>query len=548
MKIQIDENISVGDGTAEYDKEFIDNCFFYHPTYDSLKQRENQKRFVYGRTGVGKSAFLQKIHDTQERSVSLDLSEIALDYLINNDALRFLTELGINLEPFFQALWKHMVCLEFIKLKFKITDRDKSVNFFESLKARFSKDNSKARALAYLDKYATDFWVDTDKIVEELTTNVSNKIDAEAGGEYKKFRTKLNFVRNLSREKKESLKQRLKHFINAETLGELNQVMTLLKSYDTNNKDTYYILIDGIDENWVDESIRYNMIRSLIEIQKPLRRLTDLKVLVALRADIFERVMQESTDPGQQREKYNATLSNVRWDKLQLKKLIDIRISHSCKSIYTGQSIGFDDIFTNNIGREKPFNYLLDRTLLRPRDIITFVNECLKQASGHSSVTQRHVIDAEREYSRIRVEALQQEWLSALPCLQQLLEFISSRRHRFILKELLTNDEIDILVLKGSELHETQPNDPIYQFTANNWKTWDDAKDRPRLRSLVASELYRVGAVGLKPSSSNRVLYSHKDAPILAVRQIDQNTSVHVHKFLHSGINISSGDRSRTNI
>lgn len=541
-KFLIDENISVGDGTAEYDKEFIDNCFFDHPTFHSLTQRTNQKRFIYGRTGVGKSAFLQRIEDTQEKSVSLDLSEIALDYLINNDALRFLSELGINLEPFFQALWKHMVCLEFIKLKFKITDRDKSVTFFEGVKKRFSKDNSKARALAYLDKFATNFWVDTDKIIEELTTSVSNKIDAEAGGEYKKFRTKINFMKNMSREKKESLKQRLKHFINAETLGELNQVMTLLKSYDTNSSEMHYILIDGIDENWVDESIRYNMIRSLIEIQKPLRRLTDLKVIVALRADIFERVMQESTDPGQQREKYSATLSHVRWDKSQLKKLIDIRISHSCKSLYTGQTVTFDDVFSHNIGRERPFDYLVDRTLLRPRDIITFVNECLKQARGQSSVLRKHVIDAEREYSRIRVEALQQEWKSALPCLEYLLEFIASRKHRFILKELLTADEVEVLILNGSELHSTYPNDPVYEFTASNWKTWEDVRDSPRLRSLVAAELYRVGAVGLKPSSSDRVLYSHRDAPTLAGRQIDQDTSVHVHKFLHLGMNVSPID------
>jgi hypothetical protein len=58
----------------------------------------------------------------------------------------------------------------------------------------------------------------------------------------------------------------------------------------------FHILIDKLDEHWVDVSIRFKLIRSLIESLKSFRRITNLKILVALRSDVLGAVEnQDST-------------------------------------------------------------------------------------------------------------------------------------------------------------------------------------------------------------------------------------------------------------
>ncbi|MNI99331.1 hypothetical protein D3C73_1583820 [compost metagenome] len=66
----------------------------------------------------------------------------------------------------------------------------------------------------------------------------------------------------------------------------------------TSNEDMQqcFILIDKLDERWVDESIRFRLIRALIASLKSFKAVRNLKVLVALRTDILERVVQETSD------------------------------------------------------------------------------------------------------------------------------------------------------------------------------------------------------------------------------------------------------------
>ena len=74
---------------------------------------------------------------------------------------------------------------------------------------------------------------------------------------------------------------------------------------------------------WVDVSIRFKLIRALIESLKSFRRIQNLKVLVALRSDVLERVIQETKDLTFQREKLDDYFIHIKWTKPLLKQLID---------------------------------------------------------------------------------------------------------------------------------------------------------------------------------------------------------------------------------
>jgi hypothetical protein len=57
--------------------------------------------------------------------------------------------------------------------------------------------------------------------------------------------------------------------------------------------------------------------------------------------------------------------------------------------------------FPSHVHGQESFSYLLDRTLLRPREILRFVRDCVDVAvnRGHESVQEQDILHAENSYS-----------------------------------------------------------------------------------------------------------------------------------------------------
>jgi hypothetical protein len=204
-------------------------------------------------------------------------------------------------------------------------------------------------------------------------------------------------------------------------------VINILHEQEDDRQKIYYPLIDRLDERWVDTTIRFRLIRALIDSLRAFRRITNLKIVVALRTDIVERVMQEEKDISFQREKNDDYFIKMRWTRPLLLELIKKRIRTLFRRKYSPtDTIEFEDVFPYKVGNVEPFEYIVERTLMRPRDVIAFVNQCLLASEGSYEVSASHIRKAENEYSRIRREALEQEWRSAFPTLRRLLDFVSS--------------------------------------------------------------------------------------------------------------------------
>jgi hypothetical protein len=93
-------------------------------------------------------------------------------------------------------------------------------------------------------------------------------------------------------------------------------------------KKRYYILIDQLDENWADDATRYRLIRALIETMSGLnRKVRQAKVVIALRTDLFEQVLTNTTDSGFQGEKYRGHVLVLTWKRKALEELLDRRVS-----------------------------------------------------------------------------------------------------------------------------------------------------------------------------------------------------------------------------
>jgi len=279
----------------------------------------------------------------------------------------------------------------------------------------------------------------------------------------------------------------------------------LLSQVEKNNAKyyhRYYILIDKLDEKWVDDGIRFDLIRALVECLRTFDKITNLKIVVAIREDVLERVIQETQHVGFQREKYDDYFLRVLWSKQQLNDLVQKRINSLYKRKYTSENVTFHDIFRHKIGQRDPLDYIIERTLYRPRDVISFINECFKAAQGQTEITARTIKTAESQYSRIRMQALIQEWQVAFPSLAVAFRLLANRRGRFRSSDISTKEFLDdfILEVDNSIVYDA---DPI-KIAVERYMKDGGASSILHAARILLSLLYRIGAIGLKTSSGER--------------------------------------------
>lgn len=539
--VVIQPGTTIGNISAEADDEFLFDCFVDHPALDEVRETTSSKMFVSARTGAGKTAIIRMIQRQypSHSSSLIDLPDLSMDYVANSDIIRFLKSIDIDLDLFFQALWKHVLCIEYIRMRYKIDDEGQSRATFRSFTNFFKTDSRKQSAIRYLSEWEGKFFITMDENIKEMTSKLETKVSGELGAEVDKFSARAGYSRTLSAEKKAEIVARAKKIVNANQLADLNRVLDLLSDVDSDKKysSPYYILIDRLDEKWVDEEIRFDLIRALVECLKSFNKIRNLKIIVAIREDVLEKVVQETRDVGFQREKYDDYFLRMQWTGTQLNELIRKRINSLYKRKYTSENVTFHDIFRSKIANKDPLDYILERTLYRPRDMISFVNECLKKAQGNTEVNSKTIRDAEAEYSRIRRQALIQEWQSAFPSLSVILKLLANRKARFKLAELANKDFLDEFALKIDH-NSISENDPIKQAISQYMKnaTADCIISTTR---ILVSQLYRIGAIGLKLSSGERYIYSYQDVPLISAENLDTETKIHIHPMLHRALNVS---------
>lgn len=523
--------MSIGTNAAEFDDDFLIPCFVHYPPVEIGMNIQSRGMVLDGRTGSGKTAILRYITSKAEQVVEIDPSEMSMSYVSNSDALNFLQSIGADLDLLFQILWKHVLSIEFIRLKFSVKNENASLSVFERIRTKFSKDARKDRAIKYLQEWEGKFWITMDQNIRELTEKMEKAVKVELGGEIEKFKAGGQYEKRLSNDKKSEFIYRVRKIINPEQLAELGGVIEILKELSNDDgMHEYFILIDKLDENWVEVSIRFKMIRALIESLKNFRKIRNLKILVALRSDVLERVVQETKDLTFQREKLDDYFIHIKWTKPLLKQLIDLRIKSLFRKQYSLGIISFDDVFPYNVGNIGPFDYIVDRTLMRPRDVIAFVNECLDAAQGTYVVTGTTIKKAEVEFSRIRREALEQEWQSAFPSIKRLLDFLGSKKKAIItLTELCSGTEADDLALSICSENKVGF-DPLHELAKSYCEA--DTRSAEEFVKAIVGILYRVGAIGAKLRNGDRFLYSHIDQPLLPLAQLTEDARVRIHPML----------------
>lgn len=451
-KIIFSSNINIGQNGAENDNQFLFNCFVDHEAIAELRNMESSAMFALGSTGSGKTAILRMIEKLEVNVSNLELADMAMEKIGSSDTVGFLKSLDLDLSLIFQFLWKHVICIEYIKLISAADNADKFRVFKSKFLEFFYANKAKDKLEEFLKEYEGQFWNTLDENVIEFTDALEKGVNAEFGAEVEKFQARAGYSRTLSSERKIQLQQRAKKFVNPEALSKQSQIISALSEYTRGRQDKFYILIDKIDEHWIDDSLKFQMISSLFEALKGFQKLRNFKVIVALRNDIYERMKAERSPSRSQLEKYEDYIVRLRWSKSQLKTLADRRINHLFKWQYSKANVLFSDVFDDKVaGGNDPWRHLVERTLNRPRDVINFVNLSLRAAEGKSSVSRNDFKTAEQNYSDLRFEALLHEWSGTYPTISLALSVLRSRSSYFEVSSVSNDNLEDWLLLRVSD-------------------------------------------------------------------------------------------------
>ncbi|MCK5347590.1 MAG: hypothetical protein KAR20_29475, partial [Candidatus Heimdallarchaeota archaeon] len=221
--------------------------------------------------------------------------------------------------------------------------------------------------------------------------------------------------------------------------GDIRAINDAVTRY-LDEKREVWLLIDNLDKGWpVRGATREDIliIRTLLEATRKLQRQLEksginFHCLVFLRNDIYEHLVIETPDKGKD------TAIILDWPDAEVFKEIFRR-----RIIASGQLEGnfeevWSTVFDPTVGNKDSFSYILERTLMRPRDFLNLILRGIETSinRGHKKVEEDDILKAEELYSEDILKTIAFE-------LKDVYEEVPDFLYTFLgCKTLLTKDEV----------------------------------------------------------------------------------------------------------
>lgn len=150
----------------------------------------------------------------------------------------------------------------------------------------------------------------------------------------------------------------------------------------------------------------------------------NLTVYMSLRQELYDNIPAIYDDA----QKYRDVIETISWNEAGLLSLMAKRIRYAVPSLNSNddQEV-WNAIFAENLDyrRSKSFNYLVDRTLYRPREIIQFCSQTIEHgidAAVQASLNYSIITEAEKDYSADRTKDIAAEYRFQYPALLSIFE------------------------------------------------------------------------------------------------------------------------------
>ena len=364
------QTIDLGDVAAENEISGLREYFVV--TGQAIQAKQGHARLVVGRKGSGKTAVFYDVRNSIERGND----RLILDLKPEGHQFTKLRELVLDrLGPGMQehtmvAFWNYILLGEIAR---KALDQDARVA---------TRDPGRYE----IYKRLSDIYLQHDP-----------------GGDFDFSQRLLMQVDRISRTlgstPVDQVGARLTQAIYSGSFRELSEAVSdYLKT-----KENVWLLVDNLDKGWPvrgTSPIDILIVRSLLNATRKLQHQLEandvqFECLVFLRSDIYEHLLEDTPDKGKD------TAIRLDWeDKEVFAEIVRRRLQSSGELRGSFREI-WPNICSPLIDGQDSFAYMLDRTLMRPRDLLQFLRSAMHIAMnrGHARIEEDDLIQAERSYS-----------------------------------------------------------------------------------------------------------------------------------------------------
>jgi hypothetical protein len=418
------ERLDLGEVAAENEIRALRSYFVQTAQFNSAKR--GTARLLTGRKGAGKTAIFYAVRDAIPRghaTIVLDLKPEGYQFAKLRDAV--LGELAEGMqEHTLTAFWEYVLLCE---LAHKIEIREAA-------------------------------WAERDserlKRYQRVVAVYNQQPSAEIGDFSERLLRLVEVVSERFTSRDSTLK--LTGPLLTETLfrGGIRQLQDAIGPY-LEEKDAVFVLLDNIDKGWPTHGARAPeilIIRALLEATRKLEHHLDQKdvnfhVLVCLRNDIHELLVRSVPDRGKD------TQISLDYDDLELfKEIVRKRLLYG--DVFKEGS--FDElwaaVFPVHVNAQDAFQWVMDRTLMRPRDLLNFLRRATEVAlnRGHERVFEEDMLAAEKAYSEDTLHDMTFELRDTYPDFENLL-------YAFIDTPARMSREKAIELIRLAEIPEADP-------------------------------------------------------------------------------------------
>lgn len=375
---------------AENDGRLIE-YFFKTPILNSLY--DYNKSIVIGRKGTGKTAIYKYI-ESEKKKYATSLLFKDYPWKVHD---RFKNKIVSDRESFVYS-WEFFFYIEIFK---------KLVSLIDEFKERKTK-----RQIKKIKKWLKKNWGSIEFNHKETLAP-------------KKKAFQFTFTPSVLGNSLGSISRALKDEDNiGKTLSEFNSKFENILSIILDHFDREIILLfDELDLAYSsdDENYKNRLMGLLLAAYSFFSKFNKkVKIYLFLRSDIFN--LLEFQDKNKIKDNMIEFLD---WDsdsidsKLSLKQIASNRIKVNINSQSDNFTRNWNEVFeTNNIGRnQSKWNFIIDRTFVRPRDLIKFMNLSLEQSKNRlrsdpnsvDKITNDDIHAIRKNYSQYLFEELKDE-------------------------------------------------------------------------------------------------------------------------------------------
>ncbi len=386
--------------------QLLDECFEDHEAFRSIKRHE--KYLILGRKGSGKTAIFRKlirIHDPSIFSFGHTFSDYPWHYHSKQK------NTGVPVEQCFLHSWEYLIYLTICKI---LLNMDHSQPYSDSAQEQIST----------LEAFVVDTYGSRDPDISQIFSPQRSL----------KLKPTLGFNWNFAKAeiKPESVPMDYLPVV----VQEVNKRLLTAIMRSANPMIEYFVCFDELDLGFsvTDNDYAARLVGLLLAARRVNNAAQEsgkrLSVVIFLRDDIYQQLQFEDKNKITE-----SAVARIEWDTGQtndtLKHLMEKRFA---KVFNTEESGCWNRVFDETrqmSGHQTKYQHIIDRTFLRPRDIIKFCNLTLSTLKSRqplaSTQFDNYVVNAARlPYSDYFMSELDDEIHKHIPAYKEYLEIIKT--------------------------------------------------------------------------------------------------------------------------